>query len=148
MLYCIEIWRIRRLIQQLKLVVVLLKLFLKHICIIFFINLSNSSFIRWIRPHMPAFPPRVRPCLPIILLPVHHCSFLGPLLIDTDHCRLGTPHKSCSYEDALTRSSSHHNLALIKLAQTLLLLTHQLGGQHVHSLPIISHPLTGVTMKR
>lgn len=26
---------------------------------------------------------------------VHHCSFLGPLLIDTDHWRPETPHKSC-----------------------------------------------------
>ncbi|ROL44594.1 hypothetical protein DPX16_18305 [Anabarilius grahami] len=52
------------------------------------------------------------------LSPVYHCSFL--LLIDTDHCRPGTPHKSCSFGDALTSlSSSHHNLALVKVAQIL-----------------------------
>ena len=49
------------------------------------------------------------PWLPKTLLPVHHCSFLGPLLIDTDHWP-GTPHKSCSFGDALTQSSSHHTL--------------------------------------
>ncbi|ROI15141.1 PIH1 domain-containing protein 1 [Anabarilius grahami] len=59
--------------------------------------------------------------LSMTLSPVHHCSFLGPLLIDTDHCRPGTPHKSCSFGDALTQSSSHHNLALIKPAQILTL---------------------------
>ncbi|ROI16091.1 hypothetical protein DPX16_7144 [Anabarilius grahami] len=58
---------------------------------------------------------------PMTLSPVHHCSFLGPLLIDTDHCRPGTPHKSCSLGDALTQSSSHHNLVLVKLAQILTL---------------------------
>jgi len=42
---------------------------------------------------------------PMTLSPVHHCSFLGALLIDTDHCRPGTPHKSCSFGDALTQSS-------------------------------------------
>lgn len=38
--------------------------------------------------------------LPVML--VHHCSFLGPLLIDTDLCGLGTPRKSFRFEDALT----------------------------------------------
>ncbi|ROI79356.1 Succinate--hydroxymethylglutarate CoA-transferase [Anabarilius grahami] len=61
------------------------------------------------------------PWPPMTLSPVHRCSFLGPLLIDTDHCRPGTPHKSCSFGDALTQSSSHHNLALVKLAQILTL---------------------------
>jgi len=61
------------------------------------------------------------PCPPMTLSPVHYCSFLGPLLIDTDHCRPGTPHKSCSFGDGLTKSSSHHNLALVKLAQILTL---------------------------
>ncbi|KAF7701884.1 hypothetical protein HF521_001167 [Silurus meridionalis] len=51
---------------------------------------------------------------PTTLSPVHHCSFLGALLIDTDHCRLGTSHESCSFEDALTQTSRRHNLVLVK----------------------------------
>lgn len=54
---------------------------------------------------------------PMTLLSVHHCSFLGPRLIDTDHCSLGTSHKSCSFGEALILSSRHHNLALLKLVQ-------------------------------
>lgn len=45
---------------------------------------------------------------------VHLCSFLGPLLIDTDPCRLGTSHRSCSSGFVLTQSS-HHSLASSKL---------------------------------
>ena len=37
---------------------------------------------------------------------------------DTDHCRLGKPHESCSFGDALTQLSSHHNLALVKIMQS------------------------------
>ena len=57
------------------------------------------------------------------LSPVQHSSFLGPLLIDIDHCRPGVPHKSCRFGDfgALTQSSSHYNLALVKFAQILTL---------------------------
>ncbi|KAI5617592.1 tyrosine-protein kinase CSK [Silurus asotus] len=45
--------------------------------------------------------------LPTTLSPVHQCSFFGPILIDTDHCRSGTSHKSCSFGDALTQSSCY-----------------------------------------
>lgn len=45
---------------------------------------------------------------------VHLCSFLGALLIDTDPCRLGTPHRSCSSGFVLIQSS-HHSLASSKL---------------------------------
>ena len=33
---------------------------------------------------------------PVTLSLVHHCSFLGPLVIDTDNCSLGTPLKTPS----------------------------------------------------
>ena len=79
---------------------------------------------------------------------------LDHFLIDTDHCRLGTPHKSCSWGDDLTQSFNRHNLAPCQTHSNpyawpfFLLLTHQLRRQHVHLLPNISHPLTGAMMKR
>ena len=54
--------------------------------------------------------------------PVHHFSSLGPCLIDTDQCRPRTPQKSCSFGDALTLLSSHHNLALFQNTLKLLCL--------------------------
>lgn len=45
---------------------------------------------------------------------VHRCSFFGPLLIDTDHCRPETAHKSCRRSD---QSSSHHSLVLVELTK-------------------------------
>lgn len=68
---------------------------------------------------------------------VYHCPFLGPQLIDSDHCRQGTPHKSCSFGDGVTQTPSHHNLALFKLVKFVkdfLFLTHQLRGQNFHFL--------------
>ena len=46
---------------------------------------------------------------------VHRLLFLGPLLVGNDHCILGRPHKTCQFRDTLTQSSSHHNLALVKV---------------------------------
>lgn len=43
---------------------------------------------------------------------LHRFSFLGPLLINTNHCRPGTLHES--FRDALTWSSYHHSLTLVK----------------------------------
>ncbi|KAK3529736.1 hypothetical protein QTP86_000877, partial [Hemibagrus guttatus] len=100
----------------------------------FFSNLSNSSSSvgsdHTGQPSLPTCITEARP--PKTLSPVHHCSFLGPLFIDTDHCRPGTPHKSCSFGDVLIQWSSHHNLALHQTRSNpyacpfFLLLTHQL----------------------
>lgn len=46
------------------------------------------------------------------LLLVHHCSFVEPLGIDSDHYRLAHLKKA-----ALTQSSTHYSLALVKLAE-------------------------------
>ncbi|KAI5090208.1 hypothetical protein C0J45_20343 [Silurus meridionalis] len=46
----------------------------------------------------------------VALSPVHHCSFLEALLINSDHCRPGTSHKSCSFGDAPTQTSRRHDL--------------------------------------
>lgn len=62
---------------------------------------------------------------PMTLLLVHYCSFLGPLLIATDHFRQGNP----------TRAF-------------FLLWRHQLWEQNVNLLPNISHLPTAATMKR
>lgn len=67
---------------------------------------------------------------------VPYRSFLGSLLIDIDHCRLGKPHESCIFGNSLTQLSSHHNVALVYLAQ-ILMLAH-----------FSYHPLTGAMMKR
>lgn len=61
---------------------------------------------------------------------VFQCYFLGTLLIDTDHCIPGKPHKSCSFGEALTQSSSHHNNQTRPnpyLGTFFLLLAHQLN---------------------
>lgn len=60
--------------------------------------------------------------------------FSGPLLIDTDGCRLGKSYTSCSSVDALTDLNSHFNLAFVKLTHLryfFLLLT----DEHFHFLP-------------
>ena len=90
-----------------------------------FSNLSNSSSsVGLDHTGQPSLLMCINePWPPMTLSPDHYCSFLGPLLIDTDHCRLGTSHKSCSFGDILTWSSSHHNVALVKLA-SILTLTH------------------------
>lgn len=77
--------------------------------------LDNLSF--GIRPHGPDLSPHCisEPWLPTTLSLVYLCSFLGPLVIDIDHCTPGTPHKSCRFGDALTHLSSQHSLALVTL---------------------------------
>lgn len=83
---------------------------------------------------------------------LNHYSFLEQLMLDTDHCKPGTPHQSCSFAGALTQSSRHHNLVPVKLTQI-----HTLA--HFSSLYLItfedkmllaklSHLLTSAVMKR
>lgn len=57
--------------------------------------------------------------LPMSLSLVHPISFLGLLLIDADHCRPGTRHRSGSIGDTLTSLLSRHSSALVKLSQIL-----------------------------
>ena len=73
-------------------------------------------------PHGPIFAPHMHQWALAIHdpSPVHHCSYLGPLFIDTDHCTTGTPNKSCSFGAALTQSS-HQTLTLVIFAQILTL---------------------------
>lgn len=59
------------------------------------------------------------PWLPMSLSLVHPISFLGLLLIDADHCRPGTRHRSGSIGDTLTLLLSRHSSALVKLSQIL-----------------------------
>ncbi|MED6252792.1 hypothetical protein ATANTOWER_017147, partial [Ataeniobius toweri] len=59
--------------------------------------------------------------LPVTMLLVHPCSIHGPHLIAVDHYRPGTHYKSCRFENVLTQQSNHHSLALVKLAEILLL---------------------------
>lgn len=51
--------------------------------------------------------------------------------MDTSHCRLQTPRKSCGFGDALTHFLSRHNLIPAKLAQ-ILTLAHLVHFQHVN----------------
>ncbi|KAK1880970.1 Sorting nexin-29 [Dissostichus eleginoides] len=98
-----------------------------------FSNLSYScSSVGPDHTGQPSLPlPLNEPPLPMTLSQVHQFSFLRPLLVGTDHCRPGTPHKSCSFGDALTQSFSHHNLALVKVAH-ILTLTHFCCFQHIN----------------
>lgn len=53
---------------------------------------------------------------------VQQSCFLGQPLVSTkQHCILGTAHISCHFGPALTQLSSHQNLALVKVTQTLML---------------------------
>ena len=75
----------------------------------FFNNLSyRSSSVGLDHAVQPLVPTRINEHLPpMTQSPVHWFSFLGPLMIGTDHCKPGTPHKSSSFGDALTQLSSH-----------------------------------------
>lgn len=84
----------------------------------FFCNQSYSNLFvgsTWICLGSPSMS-----LAPVTLLLVHHSSFLGPLLKNTDHYRLGTPHKTTAFVGSL--------------------LAQQLWGQNVHLLPNISPP--------
>ena len=108
----------------------------------FFSNLNNSSSSvgsdHMGQPSQPAC--NNEPWPPMTLSPVHHCSFLGPLLIDTNHCRHG-----CSAElqfwrcsDPVVQPSQFGPCQTCSNPYTcpfFLLLTHQFWGQHVHLLP-------------
>lgn len=73
----------------------------------------------------PLLDPMTQPCNShIIRSPIkstcHQLStLLRPILIYPDHCRLGTPQKSCSFEDVLCQLSWYQCLVLIKLAHIL-----------------------------
>ena len=96
----------------------------------FFNNLSNRS-VGADHLGQPSFPTCIsEPWPPMTLSPVHHCSYLRPLLIDTDLCRPGTPHTSWSFGDAVTQSSCHLSLVLIKCIQ-ILVLAHFSCFQHI-----------------
>ena len=107
-----------------------------------FCNLSNNSSVGWHHAGQPCINERRNGGLRDPVPQGHHCSFLpsfpGPLLIDTDHCRLGKPHKSCSFGDALIQSSSHHNSAVVKLARKLTLVHFFPPTKRCHDKEIIS----------
>lgn len=65
-----------------------------------FHNLSfNISFVGSDHSEQSSLPMCISDPRPSVTLPlVHHCSFLALLLINPDHCRPGTPHKSCILE--------------------------------------------------
>lgn len=106
-------------------------------------NLSYSnSYVGSDHMAQPSLPtPINEPRLPMTLLLVPHCFFLGAFLINNDHSTLGTPDKSCSFGDPHTQSSSHHNLAFCSTFSNpytclfFMLLTTQLWGQHVLLFP-------------
>ncbi|KAK3555256.1 hypothetical protein QTP86_014834 [Hemibagrus guttatus] len=119
MLYGVETMSLRKR-QESELEVAELKMLRTSIN---FRNLSNSSSsVGSDQTGQPSLPMCInKPWLPMTLSPVHHCSSLGPRLIDTDHCRPGTPHKSCSFVDALIQLFSHLNLVPVKLSQIIML---------------------------
>ncbi len=60
----------------------------------FLSNLSYSSSVGSDHMGQPSLPTCINePWLPMTLSPVHRSTLLGPLLIDTDHCRPRTLHK-------------------------------------------------------
>lgn len=64
-----------------------------------------------------AFTPHSHQSVPMALSLVHWLFFTGPLLVITNHCKLGTTPQG----DALTQASSYYNVALVKVAQALML---------------------------
>lgn len=91
--------------------------------------------------------PAFVPCMhqwagpPATLSLVHHCFYLGPLLIDTDQCKNGLTQSPSQFGSCQTHSNPD-------TCPLFLLLTHQLWGENVHLLPNIAHLQTGATMRR
>lgn len=54
-------------------------------------------------------------------VPISQLSFLGPHLVAADHYIPGTPQKTCCFESALTQSSGHRNLEVVKVTQIVML---------------------------
>lgn len=111
----------------------------------FFSNLSyNSSSVGSDHTGQPSLPMCISE--PVASSPLF---LLGPRLIDTDHSRLATLYKSCSFGDALTQQSSHHSLSdlLLMLLYFILLLNFK-DTKFVYLLLYISQPLTSSMMKR
>lgn len=87
------------------------------------------------------------PCLhqwagpPVTLSLVHHCFYLGPLLINTDQCRNSLTQSPSQFGPCQTCSN-------LDTCPLFLLLIHHLWGQNVHVLPSIAHLQTGATMRR
>lgn len=90
--------------------------------------------------------------LPMTLSLVGRFFSLVPLLLGTDHCRLETI--ELQFGHALTKSSSHYNLALVNVTQILTLayfvcFQHiELQGQYIHLLPNIAAPLSDAIVTR
>ena len=67
----------------------------------YFSKLSTSSSSVGSDMGQPSLPMCINePWPPMTLQLAHHCSLVGPLLINTDRCRPGPPHKNCSFENA------------------------------------------------
>lgn len=73
----------------------------------------SSSFVGLDHMGQPSLPTCIsKPLSPMTLSSVHCLSLLGPLLVCTNRYIPGTSHKTCHFGDALTQSSSHHNLSI------------------------------------
>lgn len=66
---------------------------------------------------------------------VHCLSSVGPLLVENNSCILGTHYKTCCFGNALTQSSSHHNLA----AQGSLMYAGSKGQIQSHKRAYVAH---------
>lgn len=95
------------------------------------------------------------------LCPFWYCSlglllpFLVQFLVDTKHCILGRPFKTCCFRDTLTQLSSHHNLVLVKVVQICRPVHFPASNTQNFKnwfclllVPNISHHLTGATVTR
>lgn len=75
--------------------------------------------------------------------------YLEPPLINTDHCRLGTPHTSCSCGDALPSRLAFTIWPSSNWLKSLHLLIFPASNtlnfrRNVQLVPNVSHPITGV----
>lgn len=58
-------------------------------------------------------------CLMVCKALDHECFKNGHIMLVADHCRPGDPHKSCSFELALSHSSNHHSVTVFKITHIL-----------------------------
>lgn len=98
--------------------------FLSESPLTFSAHLINSSLLGLDHTGQPLHPWCINePWLPMAPSLVHHCSLPGPLSTGSDHWRLGIPHKSSSFRDALIQLSdvAITNWPFVKLTQILCL---------------------------
>lgn len=78
----------------------------------------SSSSMKYDQTSHPSLPTCIsEPSEPMVTSSVHRFSFLGAILVATNHCIQGTScMKNCCFGNALTHSFDHYNLASFRFS--------------------------------